>query len=121
MRRREIPTEPVLSVRFPFQPLSIRQISTTPMVRRRTNYQDSLLTELQVVRNNNYLRDQCEALVRQDDGLVDQEENFSGNKTQAIVAAQIEEELVRQGRFHFKTAADTNTSADSHSMSRMEW
>ena len=32
-----MPTEPVLSVRFPFQPLSIRQTSTTPMVTRRMN------------------------------------------------------------------------------------
>ena len=50
-----MPTEPVLSVRFPFQPLSILQTSTSPMVTSRTNwqYQDSQLCSGLSDRNNN--------------------------------------------------------------------
>ena len=57
-----MPTEPVLSVRLPFQPLSILQTSTTPMVTSRTNCHIKTVSWLLLDRNNNLVT--SEARVR---------------------------------------------------------
>lgn len=57
-----MPTEPVLSVRLPFQPLSILQTSTTPMVTSRTNCYIKRVSWVLLDRNNNLVT--SEARVR---------------------------------------------------------